>query len=590
MSDREERIGWWISGVAHAALILWALLGGVLFRPQPSQPVRMTEVATMSGAEFEEYAAASRGTGPVAPDATAVAEISEPEPEEAPAAPPTETAAPEAEEAAQELAQPDTAEEQPDLSDFENREPVNVATNLPDTPAAPDPVQETAPSAPAESAQPQADTQPSRPAPSDQDESAEPVAPRSVLALDRSTRPLDRPDGLVEAYNARIAEQEAAREAERLAAEAAEEAERQAAEQARQEAEAAAQAEREAEERRAAEAQAEEERRAEEAREAERRAAAEARAEQERRAAEQEAREEKERRAAEQAEREAEERRLAEEEARRAEEERRQAAEEAARREEERRAAEARAEEERRAAEEAEREEQERRAAAEREEAEREAADRQALEDALREAQQAESGSEGEDTASTGETTGGNVQRIEGGSGASVEQDPLSAALSEAMSQGGSAPATEEAPPDPNQLAPVPITPTPLPDPDQRSDASTETGGAAPLGQPLSLSEREGFRMALEGCWNRGALSVDASRVSVSVEFRMTRDGHPQPASLRLIDSRGGSSQTATQNAFETARRAILQCGRAGFPLPREKYGRWRDVIVDFRPEGIQFE
>ncbi|RNF33097.1 protein TolA, partial [Paracoccus methylarcula] len=277
MSDREERIGWWISGVAHAALILWALLGGVLFRPQPSQPVRMTEVATMSGAEFEEYAAASRGAGPVAPDATAVAEISEPETEDAPAAAPSETAAPDSEKAAQELAQPDASEAQPDLSDFEPREPVNVATDLPDTPAAPEPVQETAPPAPAESTQPQADAQPSRPAPSEQDESAEPVAPRSVLALDQSTRPQDRPDGLVEAFNARVAEQEAAREAaeqasreaERLATEAAEAAERQAAEQARQEAEAAVSAEREAE----------------------------ARAEEERRAAEQAAREEEQRRA-----------------------------------------------------------------------------------------------------------------------------------------------------------------------------------------------------------------------------------------------------------------------------------------------------
>lgn len=38
MEEREGRIGYWISGAAHVALILWALLGGVLFRPSPRFP------------------------------------------------------------------------------------------------------------------------------------------------------------------------------------------------------------------------------------------------------------------------------------------------------------------------------------------------------------------------------------------------------------------------------------------------------------------------------------------------------------------------------------------------------------------------
>ena len=135
----------------------------------------------------------------------------------------------------------------------------------------------------------------------------------------------------------------------------------------------------------------------------------------------------------------------------------------------------------------------------------------------------------------------------------------------------------------------MPITPTPLPDPDQRSEAETGTGGAAPLGQPLSISERDGFRTAIQQCWNVGALSLEAARMDVSVEFRMTPDGRPDPASLRMVDQRGGS-QTAAQNAFEVARRAIIMCGRSGYELPPGKYGRWREVIVDFRPDGIGFE
>ena len=78
MEDRDGRIGWWVSGSAHGALILWAILGGVFLRPQPSTPLRTTEVATMSGAEFEALAAASRGAGPVGRDATAVAALPAP--------------------------------------------------------------------------------------------------------------------------------------------------------------------------------------------------------------------------------------------------------------------------------------------------------------------------------------------------------------------------------------------------------------------------------------------------------------------------------------------------------------------------------
>ena len=100
MEERDGHIGYWVSGIAHLALILWAILGGALFRPQPSMPVRTSEVATMSGAEFEEYAAASRGAGPVSSEATAVATMPEPETEETAGEAPADASAPDAEDAA----------------------------------------------------------------------------------------------------------------------------------------------------------------------------------------------------------------------------------------------------------------------------------------------------------------------------------------------------------------------------------------------------------------------------------------------------------------------------------------------------------
>ncbi|WCQ98723.1 protein TolA [Paracoccus aestuarii] len=572
MQDREGRIGYWVSGVAHGSLILWAILGGALFRPQDNPPVRTTQVSTISGAEFEALAAAARGAGPVGADATAVASLPDPvDPVEDGAARPVDAVPPRPGDAAA-LEQPDQGELAPDLSDLEPAAPVDVATDLPEATPPPPPI----PPPPHRRSWRRRLRPPSpRSRGPPPDSAALPVAPRSALALDASPRPLDRPAGLVEAFNRRVAEAAAA-EAARQAAAAAE----------AEEQRAAAAAAREAEERRAAEAAAREaeERRAAEAatREAEERRAAEAAAREaeERRAAEAAAREAEERRAAEAAAREAEERRAAEAAAREVEE--RRAAEAAAREAEERRAAEAAAREaeERRAAEAAAREAEERRAAeAARQAAEREAADRQALEDALREAQ---GGAGGTETASGGDTPGTPSQTIEGGSGASAGLDPLAAALAGAMAGSGASDdgaAVPSGPPtDMMRLTPAPIDSSVLPDP----------GQGVPMGDPLTLSERDGLRFAIQNCWNVGALSVEAAMMTVSVGFTLTPGGVPDQNSLRLAGYQGGS-EAAAQQAFDVARRAILMCGRDGYPLPASKYGRWRDVVVDFRPDGVSF-
>ena len=68
--EREDRIGAWVSGVAHGALILWALLAGALFRANDPLPVESVQVGTMTDADFQAMAAATRGPGPVADGAT----------------------------------------------------------------------------------------------------------------------------------------------------------------------------------------------------------------------------------------------------------------------------------------------------------------------------------------------------------------------------------------------------------------------------------------------------------------------------------------------------------------------------------------
>lgn len=534
--ERGDRIGWWVSGTAHAGLILWALLGGVFLRPQPSAPVRTTEVSTMSGAEFEAYAASARGAGPVSDAATAVTEMPAPDIDRDVASAPAPASAPQPGDSAQAPEAP-TDEATPDLSDFAARPAVEAATDLPAQARAPDAVDSTATPAPAQP--PAAAAQPARPEAPVAD--AATAVPRSALALDQSRLPAARPDGLVENALARREAAEAARAADERAAEeqaalaaaeaAAEAAQRQAAadEQARTEATEAAAEQRAADAARRAQAEAE----------AEAEAQAQARAE---------------------AEAQAEARRQAKADAEAADEERR-AAEAAAEAEAEAEAAARRAEDERRAAE----------------------AERQATEDALREAQQA--GAAGSDPATTGADASGGSTMIEGGSGASAEQDPLSAALSGALSGGGGVAQGT----DPLQLVPGAQRPSGLPDADPAgpngTDPAREDRGAE-AGAPLTLAERDAFRVAIAECWNVAALSIDALLVTVSVGFEMAPDGRPEPDSLRLVSSAGGTD-AAVQNAYDVARRAILSCTRGGYPLPPGKYRRWQQVIVDFRPDGI---
>ncbi|MEM1360566.1 MAG: hypothetical protein AAGF94_02475 [Pseudomonadota bacterium] len=119
--------------------------------------------------------------------------------------------------------------------------------------------------------------------------------------------------------------------------------------------------------------------------------------------------------------------------------------------------------------------------------------------------------------------------------------------------------------------APVPTAPAPQ----------------SPPGPPLTSVERDGLRLAVGQCWNFGALSRDAARVTVTVWMQMSPEGRPVSDSLRLIDFEGGSQDAADQ-AYQVARRAILRCGGQGYPLPREKYAHWQEIEMVFNPDKMR--
>jgi hypothetical protein len=71
---------------------------------------------------------------------------------------------------------------------------------------------------------------------------------------------------------------------------------------------------------------------------------------------------------------------------------------------------------------------------------------------------------------------------------------------------------------------------------------ATETAQpAAPSGPPLTQGARDGFRIAVQACWNVGALSTEALGTTVVVAFDMARDGRPEQGTMRLLEFSGGS-------------------------------------------------
>ena len=167
---------------------------------------------------------------------------------------------------------------------------------------------------------------------------------------------------------------------------------------------------------------------------------------------------------------------------------------------------------------------------------------------------------------------------------------------------------TAEAPPAPQptptptpEPAPAPAPeptpePTPAPQPDP-SDAIAEALAAALSQQQptsstassagLSSSEADGLRLAIQQCWNVGVLSTDAQQVTVTVAFSMTPSARHEQGTIRIVSASGGT-ETAIQQAFDAARRAIIRCEGDGYGLPADKYDAWRDIEITFNPEGMR--
>jgi hypothetical protein len=152
---------------------------------------------------------------------------------------------------------------------------------------------------------------------------------------------------------------------------------------------------------------------------------------------------------------------------------------------------------------------------------------------------------------------------------AKPKPDEDTAAVMAALVKKAATPATR-----PSRTDPTPPTP-----------AEGEAATSLPEGPPLTSSEKDGLRLAVQRCWNVPAGLRDAGELKVTLAAELAADGAVINASIRLIEPRP-APDARFQQAYEAGRRALIRCSPYA-DLPRDKYGQWRDIEVVFNPEGI---
>jgi hypothetical protein len=94
-----------------------------------------------------------------------------------------------------------------------------------------------------------------------------------------------------------------------------------------------------------------------------------------------------------------------------------------------------------------------------------------------------------------------------------------------------------------------------------------------------------GFPYNVQQCWVVGALSPEAQRVRITLAIELGDDGRPLADGIRLIESFGGGAQ-ATEQAFQSARRAILRCAQSDPHVRPLSDPSMRSLEITFDPSG----
>ncbi len=106
-----------------------------------------------------------------------------------------------------------------------------------------------------------------------------------------------------------------------------------------------------------------------------------------------------------------------------------------------------------------------------------------------------------------------------------------------------------------------------------------------PEGPPITNSEKDGLRLAVQRCWVVPAGVRDASELRVVLSAQLQPDGSVLSGSIRLVEP-NPVPDSRFQAAYDAGRRALIRCSPYS-DLPREKYAQWRTIEVVFNPKGM---
>ena len=159
------------------------------------------------------------------------------------------------------------------------------------------------------------------------------------------------------------------------------------------------------------------------------------------------------------------------------------------------------------------------------------------------------------------------------------EAETVMAALRREVERRGARSATPSA-----DAEPTPRRPTPTATP-RRPSRPRATATSLPVGPPMTNSEKDGLKLAVQRCWNVPAGLRDAQELKVTLAAELAADGAVINASIRMIEP-SPAPDARFQQAYEAGRRALIRCSPYA-DLPRDKYAQWRNIEVVFNPEGM---
>lgn len=104
--------------------------------------------------------------------------------------------------------------------------------------------------------------------------------------------------------------------------------------------------------------------------------------------------------------------------------------------------------------------------------------------------------------------------------------------------------------------------------------------GAPNVGETLSASHVDALRSAIKQCWAVPAGLLDARNIAVEVHIELNPDGTVLSASI--VDQARLAKDPNFKIAADAAYRAVVDPACQPFPLPKDRYGVWKEIDITF--------